>query len=563
VLAVFVPRYLTGQTSVTYPVGTQPAGIVFDGTNIWVANQLSYTVTKLLAASGAIVGTYPIGGPPSSPAFDGGFPSALAFDGTNIWVPSGNQMTKLLAATGATVGIYPLPQYAGNGVVFDGTNIWVADGNGVTKLLASTGAILGTYNLGAGSGPGALVFDGTNIWVANANGVTVLLASTGKVLGTYASEPGAEATALAFDGTNIWVAKPSGALCSSAESPPPCNNGMLPPTILGTVTKLVAATGSTVGIYPVRDPNGIAFDGTKILVTSYGLNTVTRLLASTGAIVDTYPVGSGPSGIVYDGANIWVTNSGDNTVTKTNPANLPQITPGGVAPVYSTVNTIEPGEWVSIYGTNLASSTLTWNGNFPTSLGGTSVMIDGEAAYLSYVSPGLINLQAPDDTNLGSVAVVVTTPNGSADSTVMLAQFAPSFSLLDNKHVAGIILRSNGSGAYGGGGYDIIGPTGNSLGYPTVAAKAGDTVELFGVGFGPTTPSVHAGQAFSGAAATTNTVHLAINGTTVLPFFAGLSEAGLYQINVTIPVGLGTGDLSLVATVGGVQTQPGVVISLQ
>ena len=95
-----------------------------------------------------------------------------------------------------------------------------------------------------------------------------------------------------------------------------------------------------------------------------------------------------------------------------------------------------------------------------------------------------------------------------------------------------------------------------------VAAKAGDTVELFGVGFGPTTPAVPVGKAFSGAAAVTNPVRLTIGGRIVNPSFAGLSSAGLFQINVTIPSNLGTGDLPLVATAGGVQTQSGVVISL-
>jgi uncharacterized protein (TIGR03437 family) len=51
--------------------------------------------------------------------------------------------------------------------------------------------------------------------------------------------------------------------------------------------------------------------------------------------------------------------------------------------------------------------------------------------------------------------------------------------------------------------------------------------------------------------------------TSVIPSFAGLVSAGLYQLNVTIPAGLGTGDQALVAIVGGVQTQSGVVISLQ
>ena len=129
----------------------------------------------------------------------------------------------------------------------------------------------------------------------------------------------------------------------------------------------------------------------------------------------------------------------------------PTILSGGIVPVYSSSTTIQPGEWVSIYGSNLSSATAIWTGNFPTSLGGTSVTINGKSAYLWVVSPGQINLQAPIDTATGPVPVVVTTGNGSVTSTVTLAQFAPSFLLLDSRHVTAIILRSDGSGAYGGG----------------------------------------------------------------------------------------------------------------
>ena len=232
----------------------------------------------------------------------------------------------------------------------------------------------------------------------------------------------------------------------------------------------------------------------------------------------------------------------------------PSIKAGGVVPVGSAVPTIQPGEWVSIYGTNLATSTMAWNGDFPTFLNGTSVTINGQPAYLSFVSGGQINVQAPTDTATGTVPVVVTTAGGSSTATVTLAQFAPSFFLLDAKHVAGIIFRSDGSGAYGGGSYDILGPTGTSLGYPTVAAKPGDIVELYGNGFGPTNPAVPAGQVFFGPAYTTNPVTLLINHVSVPPTFAGLTGAGLYQINLTVPAGLGTGDVPLVATVGGSQT---------
>jgi len=149
--------------------------------------------------------------------------------------------------------------------------------------------------------------------------------------------------------------------------------------------------------------------------------------------------------------------------------------------------------------------------------------------------------QAPQDTATLPVPVVVTTPGGSAMSTVALAQVAPSFILLDAKHVAGIILRSDASGAFGGGTYVIIGPTGTSLGYQPVAAKAGDSVVIFAVGFGPTKTAVPPGAPYTGSAATTNTVNVLINNVSVTPACSGETSAGLYQLNLTIPPGLGVG----------------------
>ena len=59
--------------------------------------------------------------------------------------------------------------------------------------------------------------------------------------------------------------------------------------------------------------------------------------------------------------------------------------------------------------------------------------IDNKPGYLWLVSPGQINVQAPDDTATGIVPVVVTTPNGIATSTVTLGQFGLSFSLLSTQ----------------------------------------------------------------------------------------------------------------------------------
>jgi uncharacterized protein (TIGR03437 family) len=60
---------------------------------------------------------------------------------------------------------------------------------------------------------------------------------------------------------------------------------------------------------------------------------------------------------------------------------------------------------------------------------------------------------------------------------------------------------------------------------------------------------VPAGQTFSSSAQTTNPVNLLINNMSVPPSFAGMDSSLLYQINLTIPAGLGTGDVPLLATV--------------
>ena len=80
----------TGAVVGTYSVGTYPAGLAFDGTNIWVANNGSNSVTKLLASTGAVVGTIAVGSAPIG----------VAFDGSNMWVANGGGsyvVSKILA----------------------------------------------------------------------------------------------------------------------------------------------------------------------------------------------------------------------------------------------------------------------------------------------------------------------------------------------------------------------------------------------------------------------------------------------------------------------------------
>jgi uncharacterized protein (TIGR03437 family) len=74
---------------------------------------------------------------------------------------------------------------------------------------------------------------------------------------------------------------------------------------------------------------------------------------------------------------------------------------------------------------------------------------------------------------------------------------------------------------------------------------------------------VPAGQAFSGAAPTDSPVTVTIGGVPANVGFSGLTMAGLYQINLTVPAGTGSGDQALVATINGVQTAPGPEVAVQ
>jgi uncharacterized protein (TIGR03437 family) len=248
------------------------------------------------------------------------------------------------------------------------------------------------------------------------------------------------------------------------------------------------------------------------------------------------------------------------SIQDTPPAFLPPtINAGGVVPVFSSANTIAPGSWISIYGTNMASGTTIWNGNFPTMLGGTSVTINNKPAYIWYVSPTQVNVQAPDDTAAGTVIVVVTTAAGSASSSVTLEQYGPSFSLFNGKYPAAIAPGTGNGNS--GAGYDYIGPAG-AFSFPSRPVNPGETVILFGVGFGPTTPAVPAGVVFSGAAPCVATPQITIGGVTAQVTFAGIIEAGLFQFNVVVP-NVSGGDQLLVATVGGVSTPAGVYLTVQ
>jgi uncharacterized protein (TIGR03437 family) len=232
-----------------------------------------------------------------------------------------------------------------------------------------------------------------------------------------------------------------------------------------------------------------------------------------------------------------------------------------VTPAYSSAPVIEPGSWMTIYGSGLADSIYNWNSDFAPTLGGASVKINGKPGYLLYVSPDQINLQAPDDATAGPVDVTLTSAAGNTTSSVTLAAVSPSFAPLgDGVHILAQIATPDGSGAFGDGTYDLAGQTG-AFPYATRPVKAGEVVTLWGVGFGPTVQPIAAGQIVTNPASTVQTVTATIGGVNAGVSYSGITLAGLYQLNVTVPV-TGTGDQPIVASVSGVST-PRLMLTIQ
>lgn len=408
------------------------------------------------------------------------------------------------------------------------------------------------------------------------NGIITTVVGTGTA--GYAGD-GGPATKALLNGPVIVILNAGGDLFISDQNNErvrKVSNGVIT-TVAGNGKNGFAGDGATATSAELSAPTGLGLDaGGDLFIADQGNNRIRVLLANgtiwtiAGTGSPSYSGDGGPAlsaalndprDLAVSGGLVYVADSDNARIRLLTPVPLPpSVNPGGIVPIYSSLNTIQPGEWVSLYGTNLATGTAVWNGDFPILLGGTSVTINAKPAYLWFVSPTQINLQAPDDTTTGVVKVVVTTPNGTATSTVTLAPYAPSFSLLSAKYPAAIVLTPGAPGN-SGGGYDIIGPAG-AFSYATRPVKPGETLVLYGVGFGPTTPTVLAGQAYSGAAPAPVLPQVTIGGVPALVQFAGIVEAGLFQLNVVVPA-VATGDQLLVANINGVATQDNIYVTLQ
>jgi uncharacterized protein (TIGR03437 family) len=246
---------------------------------------------------------------------------------------------------------------------------------------------------------------------------------------------------------------------------------------------------------------------------------------------------------------------------------LPVVGTNGVVDAARYGLTVAGNTIVSIFGVNMAASTaLAASVPLPTSLGGVSVLVDGVAAPLFFVAPGQINLQLPWRLLASRVAgptqtsiVVVNNGLNSSATTVQLSPNAPAIFTINE--------QGSGQGAILDASTGVFMAPANSIPFITSKpAVVGENIAIYCTGLGAIQgASFGDGAPSSGIVNTVTPAQVTIGGVNATVSYTGLAPGfvGLYQVNVQIPAGAGSGNaIPVVLSINGAMSNM-VTIAIQ
>jgi uncharacterized protein (TIGR03437 family) len=344
------------------------------------------------------------------------------------------------------------------------------------------------------------------------------------------------------------------------------NGRILKVTPVGSITKTTTVAGTGVNGYSgdggpatsaqLNNPYGVALDAAgNIYITDTNNQRVRMVSAATGII--TTVAGTGRSGYAGDGGpstsaqlsfprgilvdasgKIYVSDAQNNVIrllTAAPPAIVGVITASG----FGGFKSIAPGTFIEIYGSNLAAGSMDWGEAFsgvnaPTSLNGTKVTVGGQPAFISYISPGQVNALVPSNVATGVQQITVTAATGTSAAYPVIVNptaagmLAPGYLILGGVQYLGALFPDFQT---------FVAPPGTVSGYASRRARPGDVIIIFGIGFGPVTPNIPAGQIYSGNSALTLPLQIYFGPTLATLQYAGLAPGlvGVYQLNVVVP----------------------------
>ncbi len=251
-----------------------------------------------------------------------------------------------------------------------------------------------------------------------------------------------------------------------------------------------------------------------------------------------------------------------------------ELTPGAAAkPTITEVinhgsraKTVGANTWVTINGTGLAAATKAWSaetvaaGKLPEVFEDVTVTINNKAAFVQSVTPTKIIALTPADDARGPVEVKVTAGGQTSDAaTVELQAYAPAVMTYDGKKVA--FNRTDEAALEAAQPFPAE-PKEAKL------AKPGETIILFGTGLGATDPETPAGALTETEAPLAKPVKVRIGDVDATVTKSGLIAKlpRIYELRVTVPDTLPTGDHAVIVEIEGVASRSGeecCVLSVQ
>ena len=372
------------------------------------------------------------------------------------------------------------------------------------------------------------------------------------------------------------------------------DNKAIPVTM--RVTAQPIAQAST-GLLHVRLAQGAPAYTTAITLTNLGQGTLHVQDAKTSGAAWITATPSAGGGLIPDGAVITINNTSalapgiykdgitftsnaaayagvlGDTSSLTVPVELEVVSAGPPVVDFQGVqdnatfipgDAVAPGDIAVVKGQQLSTKDFVQAGAppIPTQLSDTQVLFNGQPLPLYYTLYGQIACQIPSDAPIGTSLVQVKRQDGQVSNQVSVDIAARAPRILVGPNLYGVITNQDGSRPM---------PEGSWPGVATHPAKAGDTLTLWAIGLGTTSPYVATGQPAPSSEPLARLTSLpviafggGIGGATATPLFAGLAPgfAGLYQVNVTIPDNAPKGNV-YVSLAFGDSTSNSVLIFIQ
>jgi uncharacterized protein (TIGR03437 family) len=309
-----------------------------------------------------------------------------------------------------------------------------------------------------------------------------------------------------------------------------------------TGANLLFSTYIGSGGLDTANPAGLAVDDAGDIYLA-GNTSGPHLITTPGAFQTT----AGNSGCCYHGfvAKISATTTPQITVTGSSSAvfNAATLQTGGIA----------PNEFISLKGTGMGPTTGAVS-NMTTNLNGSSVYIDGTAAYLTYSQDGQINALVPFAISGLNNTTIQVEYNGVKGNTVTVPIVASS---------PGIFTQSYGPGQAWMVNQD------NSFNSSSNPAPRGTYVAFWVTGQGLVNTTLADGTQPSGPPYPTPMLPVSVTlGGIPVPAaniaFDGLIYCGEVQMNILIPANAPTGGaVPLVVSIGAASSRSDATIAIK